>query len=181
GRRSVPARRSAGRRGGTPPTTASPAGRPVARRRGVGTGPPLRRRGDGTGGRAAGAAPRAATGAAGAGRLTAARSGPGGRADPTAGAVWDPEIGAQMRRGGVGLGGLAVSQTESLVDEAPTRDVVRVHEGDGDARAAGPAGAADPVDVRLLVLGALVVDHVGDVVDVDAARGDIGGDEHVDL
>ena len=35
--------------------------------------------------------------------------------------------------------------------------------------------------VGLLVLGALVVDDVGDVVDVDAAGRDVGGDEHVDL
>ena len=35
--------------------------------------------------------------------------------------------------------------------------------------------------VGLLVLGDLVVDDVGDVVDVDAAGGDIGGDQHVDV
>ena len=46
---------------------------------------------------------------------------------------------------------------------------------------AGPAGAADAVHVGLLVLGALVVDDVGDAVDVDAAGGDVGGDQHVDL
>src|SRR5699024_1406008 len=51
----------------------------------------------------------------------------------------------------------------------------------GDTRVAGAAGASDAVDVGLLVLRALVVDHVGDVVDVDAAGGDIGGHEHVDL
>ena len=43
------------------------------------------------------------------------------------------------------------------------------------------AGAADAVQVGLLVLGALVVDDVGDVLDVDAASRDVGGDEHVDL
>ena len=35
--------------------------------------------------------------------------------------------------------------------------------------------------VGLLVLGNLVVDHVGHVVDVDAAGGDVGGDQYVDL
>ena len=45
----------------------------------------------------------------------------------------------------------------------------------------GAAGAADAVQVGLLVLGALVVDDVRDVVDVDAAGGDVGGDQHVDL
>ena len=47
--------------------------------------------------------------------------------------------------------------------------------------APGAAGAADAVHVGLLVLGALVVDDVRDVVDVDAAGGDVGGDQHVDL
>ena len=37
------------------------------------------------------------------------------------------------------------------------------------------------MDVDLLVFGALVVDDVRDVVDVDASRGDIGGDQDVDL
>ena len=35
----------------------------------------------------------------------------------------------------------------------------------------GAPRAADAVDVDLLVLGALVVDDVGDVVDVDTAGG----------
>ena len=43
------------------------------------------------------------------------------------------------------------------------------------------AGAADAVQVGLLVVGALVVDDVRDVVDVDAAGGDVRGDEHIDL
>ena len=37
------------------------------------------------------------------------------------------------------------------------------------------------MDVDLLVLGALVVDDVGDVVDVDTAGGHVSGHEHVDL
>ena len=65
--------------------------------------------------------------------------------------------------------------------ELPAGHVVPVDEGDRDTGAAGAAGAADAVHVGLLVLGALVVDDVGDVVDVDTAGGDIGGDEHVDL
>ena len=35
--------------------------------------------------------------------------------------------------------------------------------------------------IGLVVPGALVVDDMGDVVDVDAARGDVGGDQDVDL
>ena len=59
--------------------------------------------------------------------------------------------------------------------------LVPVDQGDRDALLAGPAGAADPVDVGLGVLRALVVDHVRDVGDVDAAGGDVGGHQHVDL
>ena len=45
----------------------------------------------------------------------------------------------------------------------------------------GAACAPDAVDVDLLVLGALVVDDVRDVVDVDASCGDVGGDQDIDL
>ena len=46
---------------------------------------------------------------------------------------------------------------------------------------AGASGSPDAVDVDLLVLGALVVDDVSDVVDVDAAGRHIGGHEHIDF
>ena len=54
-----------------------------------------------------------------------------------------------------------------------------VDEGDRDPGAPGAAGAADAVHVGLLVVGTLVVDDVGDVVDVDAAGGDVGGHQDV--
>src|SRR5205814_8529458 len=47
--------------------------------------------------------------------------------------------------------------------------------------AAGARGAADAVDVRVRVPGDVVVDDVGDVLDVEAAGGDIGGDQQVSL
>ena len=47
--------------------------------------------------------------------------------------------------------------------------------------AAGAAGAADPVDVGVAVLGRVEVDDVGDVGDVDAAGGDVGRDQGVDV
>ena len=83
--------------------------------------------------------------------------------------------------GGVGLQRLRDAEVEGLVDQAPARHVVPVDERDRDARGAGAAGAADAVQVGLLVLGALVVDDVRDALDVDAAGGDVGGDEDVDL
>jgi hypothetical protein len=44
-----------------------------------------------------------------------------------------------------------------------------------------PRGAADAVDVDLLVLGALVVDHMGDALDVQTSGGHVSGDEDVHL
>src|SRR5690606_23999606 len=82
---------------------------------------------------------------------------------------------------GVRLDRLGEAEVERLVDESPARDVVPVDERDGGASLARAAGAANAVEVRLLVLGALVVHHVRDVVDVDAASGHIGGDEDIDL
>lgn len=46
---------------------------------------------------------------------------------------------------------------------------------------AGPACAANPVQVRLLVFRAFVVDDVGHVFDVEPACGHVGRDEHIDL
>ena len=55
------------------------------------------------------------------------------------------------------------------------------HERDADAAAAGAAGAADAVRVDVRLLGRVEVDHVRDVVDVEAARGDVGRDERLHL
>src|SRR5688500_2526394 len=53
-----------------------------------------------------------------------------------------------------------------------------VAERQGDARGAGARGTADAMDVALGVGRQLVVDDVGDARHVDAARGEIGGDQH---
>src|SRR5690606_38447100 len=96
-------------------------------------------------------------------------------------ALGDAEVGEQVRGGGVGLGGLGDAEVERLVDERPARHVVPVDEGHRGALVARATRATRAVQVDLLVLGALVVDDVVDVVDVDPARGDVGRDEHVDL
>src|SRR5205814_2534687 len=54
-------------------------------------------------------------------------------------------------------------------------------EGDADARAPSAGGAARAVDVALAVGRRVEVDDVRDAGDVDAARGDVGGHERVDL
>ena len=43
------------------------------------------------------------------------------------------------------------------------------------------AGAADAVDIGHFVIGHLVVDDVGDIVDIDTASRDIGCDQDVDV
>src|SRR6476646_8620185 len=73
------------------------------------------------------------------------------------------------------------AEVQRLVDQRPAVQVVPVDEGHGDTGVAGAGGAADAVQVGLLVLGTLEVDDVGDVVDGDAASGDVGGHEDVDL
>ena len=59
--------------------------------------------------------------------------------------------------------------------------LARLGERDRGAAAAGAAGAADAVDVRLGGGRHVVVDDVREVLDVEAARGDVGGDEQVGL
>ena len=43
-----------------------------------------------------------------------------------------------------------------------------------NAAGACPAGSADPVDIGLGDIRQLEIDHVGQVVDIDTPRGDIG-------
>ena len=86
-----------------------------------------------------------------------------------------------MRRVGVGLGRIRAVKLECGVDHRPALKFVPVDQCHGHTGLAGPAGPADAVYVGLLVFGDLIVDDVGDVVDVDAAGGDVGGDQHVDL
>ncbi len=72
-------------------------------------------------------------------------------------------------------------QIEGLVDQVPPGDIGPVDQGDRDALGAGTTGAADPVDIGLVVVGALVVDHVADPGDVDPASGHVGADQDVHL
>src|SRR5260221_8196428 len=59
--------------------------------------------------------------------------------------------------------------------------LVPEHEGDDHALVAGTGSAARAVYVRLVLLRRVVVDDHVDVVDVDAAGGDVGRDEHAVL
>ena len=59
--------------------------------------------------------------------------------------------------------------------------LVPQHQGDHDARLAGAGGAARAVEVGLVVVGRVEVDHAVDVVDVDAPGGHVGGHQHGQL
>ena len=72
-------------------------------------------------------------------------------------------------------------EAEALQQALDLELLVPEHERDDDAGLAGPGGAARAVQVGLVVLGRVVVDDDVDVVDVDAAGGDVGGDEHREL
>ena len=75
----------------------------------------------------------------------------------------------------------AILEAELADDASDLALLARGHERDGDADAACAAGTAGAVHVGLAVFRRVVVDDVRDVVDVDAAGGDVGRDEHVDL
>ncbi len=68
-----------------------------------------------------------------------------------------------------------------LLDVAQIGPLVIRHEADRHARRAGARGAADAVDVLLRHVGQLEVEHMADARHVDAARGDVGRDQHLDL
>ena len=57
--------------------------------------------------------------------------------------------------------------------------LVDVAEGDGGAAPPGPAGAADAVDVGLRYVGQVVVEHVGELLNVQAPGGDVGGHQNL--
>ena len=70
---------------------------------------------------------------------------------------------------------------EHPLDAAQQVGLVDADERDRLARRARPAGPADPVDVVLRVPRQLEVDDVRQVLDVEAAGGDVGRDEDPDL
>ena len=104
------------------------------------------------------------------------------------------EIGAE-----VGLGGRAVVEERGvevvevfettagdlLIDEAfdgfGVDEFVGAEDGEGIAFAFGAAGTADAVDVVFGVFGDRVIDDVADAGDVEAAGGEVGGDDDVEL
>src|SRR5690242_3110189 len=97
------------------------------------------------------------------------------------GAGGDAEVGEQVIGRRVRLRRFRETETERFTDQLPARLLVPVNEGDRHAGPSGPSGAPTSVHVSLLVFRTLVVDDVGNLRDVEAAGGDVGSDQHVDL
>src|SRR5688572_15969606 len=70
---------------------------------------------------------------------------------------------------------------EHPLDATEQVDLVDADEADRLALRAGATGPADAMDVVLRVPGQLEVDYHWQVLDVEAAGGDVGGDEHADV
>ena len=75
----------------------------------------------------------------------------------------------------MGVDGVGVEQALEVAQ------IAVADEGQCDALAAHAAGAAGAVGVGLVVEGEVEVDDVGDVREIEAAPGDIGGDHKADL
>ena len=79
----------------------------------------------------------------------------------------------------VGQGAFQHLVAQKVLDEAEFAAVALAHQCDGYAAGTGTGGAAYAVHVVLGVMGHVEVHHHGYVVDVDAARQDVGGHEYV--
>src|SRR5439155_23238277 len=88
----------------------------------------------------------------------------------------------EARRGDPHAGlGEAVGVAESRRHAAHVGLLIGEDEGDAGAVASRPAGAADAVDVARVVVRRVVVDHVGDRLEVEPPGGDIGRDQRAHL
>src|ERR1700722_20755261 len=76
---------------------------------------------------------------------------------------------------------LGQGDADQFLDVAQISDLLAGDERDRHAVSAGPRGAADAVDIGLRYVGQIEIHHMADAVDVDAAGGDVGGDQRADL
>ena len=57
---------------------------------------------------------------------------------------------------------------------------LRSHKGDGMTTLAGPAGTPDPMHIIFGHVRQIEIDHVGKLLDIDAAGSDVRGHQHAD-
>ncbi len=74
---------------------------------------------------------------------------------------------------------IGIGRPVVALDVAEQAQLAWLGEGHRDALAPGPADPADAVDVGVGRRRHVVVDDVGQLIDVEAARGDVGGDEQL--
>src|SRR5882672_10034473 len=80
-----------------------------------------------------------------------------------------------MRASATAAVGRRDGHADQPFDIAQERRLLVIAERDRHALGAGARGAADAVDVGFRNVRQIVVEHVADAVDVDAAGGDVGG------
>ncbi len=66
---------------------------------------------------------------------------------------------------------------KNLFDGAEKTELISGAEGYGAATGSGTGGPSDPVDVAFRFVWEVVVDHEGDVADIDPTGSDVGCDE----
>ena len=91
------------------------------------------------------------------------------------GASWPPSGGPAGRRR-TAPSRSAIGRPRDALDVAEQPQLAGLGQRDGDALAPGPADPADAVHVGVGRRRHVVVDDVGEQVDVEAAGGDVGGD-----
>ena len=97
------------------------------------------------------------------------------------GQALEESAGTELRDGG-GRGNLDLFHlgARQLLDAAQTAVLTRGEEGQRATLAPGAAGAADTVHVGLGLAGNVEVNHQRNALHVQAARGHVGGDQHVE-
>ena len=121
-------------------------------------------------------------GSGGPGRALAVRSTPAATIAAAGAAIVafapDTADGLDGRQQFGGDGGNRNLVTDEFLDLRQAEDVFFAGERDGVARGAGARGAADAMHVVLGILRQVVVEHVRDLGDVQAAGGDVGRHQH---
>jgi hypothetical protein len=67
-------------------------------------------------------------------------------------------------------------QTKFLVDQLPAWDVVPVNETNGHTACTSSSGPPNAVNVNFGILRALVIDDVGDVLNINSTGSHVSGD-----
>jgi hypothetical protein len=89
--------------------------------------------------------------------------------------TWGEFLQQRVARGDGGDDRINAGLLHELRNFAPLRFL---HDGDHGAVIAGASGAAGTMQIRLVLDGRIGVDDQRDVIDMNAASGDVGGDKH---